>query len=229
MRIAVVSDIHGNLMALDSVMTDVEAQSPDEVWCGGDLGWIGPWASECIARVREAGWPTVRGNTDVWITGDPQTVESEEERQAIKDIAHTHDISDDDAEWLLNLPLGHTGAGSVLLVHGTPESPFDAPLPDDPAAAFEPYMGRAALVVYGHVHRAFTRRLADGTVVCNSGSVGLPMDGETAAYLLIDHEGSDWTLTHRRVEFDRRAGIAEARRMGGIAGERFLEMMGASA
>lgn len=227
MRIAVLSDIHGNLMALDAVMTDLESQSPDEVWCGGDLGWIGPWASECIARVRDAGWPTVRGNTDVWITGDPQTVGAEDDRQTLKEIANEHAISESDAQWLLSLPLGHSGAGSVLLVHGTPDSPFDAPLPDDPPAAFEPYAGRAGLVIYGHVHRAFTRRLADGTLVSNTGSVGLPMDAATASYLVIDHQGSDWTLRHRRVEFDRRAGIAEARRRGGLAGKRFLELMGA--
>ena len=228
MRIAVVSDIHGNLLALDAVMSDLERQGVDAVWCGGDLGWGGPWAGECIARVRAAGWPTVRGNTDVWITGDPQTIEDPKRREHFETVARSHAIDADDAQWLLSLPLGHSGPGSILLVHGTPQSPFTAPQPDDPAAEFEPYVDQAALVVYGHVHKAFVRRLADGTLVANTGSVGLPMDGDTACYLLIDTTGPELTLAHRRVPFDRRAGIAQAKAMGGPVGEMFLELSGVS-
>lgn len=228
MRIAILSDIHGNLLALDAVMNDIESQSPDEVWCGGDIGWMGPWASECIQRVRAAGWPTVKGNTDVWITGDPQTVQDPEERAELEAIAEQHAVSDDDAQWLLNLPLGHSGKGSILLVHGTPNSPFVGPMPDDPAPEFGPYEGHASLVVYAHVHRAFVRRLADGTLVSNTGSVGLPMDGPTASYLLVDRTGPDITLRHRRVEFDRRAGVAQARQMGGPAGRRFAAALESS-
>lgn len=214
MRIAALSDIHGNLLALDSVMEDIEKQSVDEVWCGGDLAWGGPWASECIARVRNAGWPTVRGNTDVWITGDPQTVDDPQKRAAFEDIARAHAVSDDDARWLLDLPLGHSGSGSVLLVHATPETPFDAPLPEEEAARFAPYAGKAALVVYAHVHRAFVRRLSDGTIVANTGAVGFPMDGDTASYLIIDTQGPEYSLIHRRVRFDRRAGLAQAKELG---------------
>jgi putative phosphoesterase len=226
LRIAVVSDIHGNLLALDAVMTDVEAQAPDEIWCGGDLAWGGPWASECIARVRDAGWPTVRGNTDVWITGDPQTVEGAAERNEMESVAEAHAISKEDAAWLLNLPLGHSGAGSILLVHGTPQSPFEAPQPDAPAAEFAPYLGEAAIVVYGHVHQAFVRRLSDGTIVCNPGSVAFPEDGDTASYLLIDLEGPEWVLRIRRVPFDRRGSIAQARTLGGPVERVFLSHMG---
>jgi predicted phosphodiesterase len=224
-RIAVVSDIHGNLMALDAVMTDIESQGVDDVWCGGDLAWGGPWADECIARVRAAGWSTVKGNTDVWITGDPQPYTDDDSRATIEKFAAGHSISSDDARWLLNLPLGHSSRGSLLLVHGTPLSPFDAPEPDAPAASFAPYEGSASIVVYGHVHRAFFRRLADGTMVCNTGSVGLPLDAETACYLLIDHNGSDYTFSHRRVPYDRRAVIAQARLMDELVRDWFLERL----
>ena len=223
MRIAILSDIHGNLPALEAVVADVAAQSPDEIWCGGDLGWAGPWASECIARVREAAWPTIKGNTDVWITGDIQGVSGD--RGPLEAIARAHDVSADDARWLIGLPLGHSGPGSLLLVHGTPQSPFDAPLPDAPPSDFEPYENAATLVVYAHVHRAFLRRLADGTLVCNTGSVGMPMDGDTASYALIDRQGPDLTVRHRRVSFDRHAGIRRARELGGPIGRRFLEAM----
>jgi putative phosphoesterase len=223
LRIAVVSDIHGNLMALDAVMNDIELQDVDEVWCGGDVAWGGPWAKECIDRVRAAGWTPVRGNTDVWITGDPQPFQDEDSREFIRRFAAAHAVSKDDANWLLNLPIGHTPRGSVLLVHGTPQSPFDAPEPDAPAGEFSPYEGIASIVIYGHVHRAFVRRLADGTIVCNAGSVGLPKDGETACYLLIDQLGPDYTLRHRRVPFDRRAVIAQAKHMDEVVRDWFLD------
>jgi putative phosphoesterase len=225
MRIAVVADIHGNLLALDAVMTDIEKQAPDEIWCAGDIGWLGPWASECIARVRQAGWTCVKGNTDVWIAGDPQTIESPEAREKFKEIAAQHAISQDDATWLLNLPLGHSAPGSILMVHGTPSSPFVGPQPNDGAAEFAPYQGEAGLVIVGHVHKAFTRRLADSTIVVNAGSVGLPLDAETASYLLIDMHGPNWTLAHRRVPFDRRGAMAQAKVMGGAAGEMFLDWL----
>jgi putative phosphoesterase len=222
MRIAVISDIHGNLMGLDAAMTDIEGQEVDEVWCGGDVAWGGPWAEECIARVRGAGWTTVRGNTDVWIAGDPQTVDDPAKRNELKLTAAAHDISDDDARWLLDLPVGHTAPGSILLVHGTPTSSFNAPEPDASPTEFKPYEGVARVVIYGHVHKAFTRRLADGTIVTNPGSVGMPKDGETASYLIVDVDGSDVTLRHRRVPFDRRAGVAQAKRIGGPIADIFL-------
>jgi predicted phosphodiesterase len=224
-RIAIVSDIHGNLPALEAVIADIDKHSPDEIWCGGDLGWAGPWASECIERVRSAGWPTVRGNADVWITGDPQAV-PDEHRHYMQAMARAHAIARRDVEWLLGLPLGHSGPGSMLLVHATPQTAFDAPMPDAPAADFSGYLDVANVVVYGHVHRAFVRRLVDGTIVCNTGSVGLPMDGDSATYLLVDRDGPEFTLRHRRVDYDRQAAVAEAQLIGPPIGPHFLEASG---
>jgi predicted phosphodiesterase len=225
MRIAIVSDIHGNLPALEAVMKDLESQNPDAIWCAGDLGWGGPWARECIEIVRDSGWPTVKGNTDIWIAGDPQGIDDPAEREQLADIAASHGISKDHANWLVNLPLGHSGPGSILMVHATPHSPFDAPLPDDPSSKFSGYETQAGLVIYGHVHRAFVRRLQEGTMVANAGSVGLPLDLPSACYLVIDLNGPDWTLRHRRVDFDRAAVIKEAEETGGPASERFLHWM----
>ncbi len=225
MRVAVLADIHGNLVALEAVIKDVEQHAPDQIWCGGDLGWLGPRAQECIALVREAGWTTVKGNTDVWITGDPQTVEGEEARAACVAIAAAHDISEDDARWLISLPLGHNAPGSVLMVHGTPDSPFTAPFPDEPPAAFAPYEGKAGLVIFGHVHVPFIRRLSDGTVVANPGSVGLPVEGHDASYMILDQHGPHWTIHHHHAEFDVEEAITEARRFGGPAGDRFIELL----
>lgn len=215
MRIAVLSDIHGNLPALEAVARDVERQGVDEIWCGGDVAWGGPWGADCIRYVRDAGWPTVRGNTDVWVTGDPQTVDDPEDRAQLRAMADAHALDEDDARWLAGLPLGHSGPGSLLLVHASPSTPFSAPQPDAPAAEFTPYEGRATIVVYGHVHRAFVRRLAEGTIVCNAGSVGFPKDSDSACYLILDQDGPTWSLTHRRVAFDRARVLEAGKRLGG--------------
>lgn len=204
-------------------MADLAEQAPDEVWCAGDLAWGGPWPAECIARVREAGWITIRGNADVWVTGDPQAVDDAARRAELAAFAQAHGLSDADRRWLIELPFAHQGPGGLLLVHGTPESAFDAPMPDSAAVDFAPYEGKATLVIYGHVHRAFVRRLADGTLVANPGSVGWPMDDRTASYLIVERDGADLVLRHRRVAFDRRAVLAQARRMGGPIGHRLLE------
>ncbi len=167
----------------------------------------------------------MRGNADVWITGDPQTISAPDERARHEEISRQHAISTDDARWLLGLPLGHHGPGSILMVHGTPVSPFTGPQPDAPPGEFEPFEGQASLVIFGHVHKAFVRRLRDGTLVANAGSVGLPLDGQTACYLIVDANGPDITLVHRRVRYDRRAAMAQARVMGGPAAELFLSLM----
>jgi predicted phosphodiesterase len=225
LRIAIISDIHGNLMALDAALTDIEGTGADEIWCGGDIAWGGPWPKECIDRVREVCNVAIKGNTDIWVTGDPQGV-PDSGREEHRAMAAAHGISDEDSRWLLNLPLGHAGQGSLLLVHGTPRTPFDAPEPAAPTAAFAAYQGQAQIVVYAHIHIAFIRRLADGTIVCNTGSVGMPGDGKAATYLLLESVGPDWALTHRRVEYDRRAAVAQARRMDKPLGPYFLKQLG---
>lgn len=225
MRIAIVSDIHGNLMALDAVMTDLERQDVDEVWCGGDIAFGGPWASDCVDRVRASGWPTVCGNADFEMGGDVSNVSDPELRLKFAEVIAAHALSDDRVAWLAQLPEEHRVSDSVLLVHASPDSMFTAPQPDAPGDDFRSYEGRASLVVYGHVHKAFVRRLADGTIVCNPGSVGMPRDGETASYLLLDRVDNDWVIRFRRVPYDRRAAIAEARVAGGPIAEFFLSMV----
>ena len=101
-------------------------------------------------------------------------------------------------------------------------------MPEAPAAEFEPYHDQAKTIIFGHVHVAYSRRLADGTLVCNAGSVGLPYDGDTACYLLVDLDGPEISLMHRRVDFDRRAVLAEARRTPTPLGPWLLNKMNAS-
>ena len=209
MRVAVVSDIHGNLAALEAVVADLDRQRPDIVVHGGDLAAIGPRPAEVIDLVRERGWRGVLGNTDE-ILYDPSG-RSEQERRApqlrdwLRNLFETlvpwaqARLRKEHIDWLRELPRELTGDGWLLL-HASPGDLWRAPMPD---AADDELAGAYAavakeLVVYGHIHRPYARPVR-GFIVANSGSVGLPYDGDwRSSYLVID----DGTPSVRRVEYD---------------------------
>lgn len=208
MRIAIVSDVHGNLTALEAVLADLKLTSPDLVLHGGDLAQGGARPAEVVDRIRALGWPGVCGNTDevLWA---PQALEAFAERapklkplmaaiQAMIPPAVSA-LGPERVAWLKSLPIIER-RGSLALVHASPDDLWRSPMPESSEAELtEAYSGlNAALVVYGHIHRPFIRQLP-GMIVANSGSVSLSYDGDTrASYLLVD-EGIPST---RRVAYD---------------------------
>jgi putative phosphoesterase len=208
MRIAVVSDIHGNLTALEAVMADLRRLSPDVVLQGGDLPYGGCHAAEVIDRVAELGWPGVMGNTDevLWdargltrLMGDAPKL-----RPLLKMIedcalATTSLIGESRLEKLQALPM-KIRQDDVVLVHASPDDLWKSPMDPTDRDALERVYGslEARTVVYGHIHRPFIKDLS-GFRVCNSGSVGMPYDGDPrASYLLL----TDGQAEIRRVEYD---------------------------
>jgi putative phosphoesterase len=196
-RVAVVSDVHGSLAALESVAADVRRAAPDLVVHGGDCAAIGPRPAEVVDRLRELGWPGVAGNTDelLW---DP-SVRAEQERRAPRlrawlDVLFgtlgpwaAERLGDERIAWLRAQP-HEWRAGGVRVVHATPDDLWRAPMPGAPGPELAAVYGgpgvRAA--VYGHVHRPYARGLA-GLTVANSGSAALPWDGDPrASYVLVD-------------------------------------------
>lgn len=215
MRIAIVADVHGNLTAFEAVVTDIGRRAPDLVVQGGDLALMGPRPAEVIDRVRELGWPGVVGNTDelLW---RPEGHERQRERAPQLApllsllfgpfAADTSErLGEERIEWLKALPTEHR-EGELCLVHARPGDLWRAPMPeatdDELHAAYDELQARQ--VVFGHIHRQFARAVG-GLTVANTGSVGMPWDGDPrAAYLLID-DGSTELI---RVEYDVEAEIA---------------------
>lgn len=208
MRLAIVSDIHGNLTALDAVIADLKQKSPDLVVHGGDLVVGGPRPAEVIDLVRELGWPGVVGNTDevLWA---PEQFDRQVERAPklralleilFHDFAETRNrISNEQFRWLQTLPPVWHDHG-VALLHASPGDLWQAPMPDSEleqvAATYASLASK--IVVYGHIHRPYVRQVGD-FVLANSGSVGTPYDGDPrASYLLVD----DGEVIIRRVEYD---------------------------
>jgi len=221
MRIAVVSDIHGNLTAFEAVLADLEKTAPDVVFHGGDMADAGSGSAEIVDRIRDFGWKGVAGNTDQMLA-IPETLESFARKSpklarlwdVLREMAAaTRELlGEERLLWLRDLPLVHV-RGPIAIVHASPEDPWSAP---SSHATDQELNARYSsltqpIVIYGHIHHPFVRRIGPLTVA-NSGSVGLPYDGDRrAGYLLID----DSKIEIRRVEYDL-AGELQALRRSGI-------------
>ena len=208
MRIAVVSDIHANLTALDAVIADVRKTGVDLVVCGGDLVSGGPRPAEVIDRVREMNWPGVYGNTDemLWMPHRVSETLRSPGLQRIRDLLVGHTIpairsaiGDGRLAWLRALPR-QWNAGDLSVVHAVPDDVWPVTAVTASDAELERVYGplRSKQVVYGHIHYPYVRDVMAFTVA-NSGAVSLSYDGDPrASYALVD----DDRVEIRRVEYD---------------------------
>ena len=209
MRLAIVSDIHGNLTALDAVVADIERRGIDRVVHGGDLALAGGRPAEVVDRVRELGWPGIVGNTDELLWRPEVQAEEEERAPALRELlallfgeyapATRERLGEERIAWLRELP-AELREDDAALVHASPGDLWRAPMPgaadEELAGTYEEY--GAPLAVYGHIHQPYVRDL-NGLRVANSGSVGSPFDGDPrASYLLVT--GPDVEVI--RVEYD---------------------------
>jgi putative phosphoesterase len=198
MRIAIISDVHGNLTALDAVLADLRQQRPDIVFHGGDLPYGGCNPAEVIDCIAQEGWKGVLGNTDEMLWSDAARPTLEASAPKLKPLfkvlfescapATRKMIGEERLEWLRRLPVEQRHEDLVLL-HAGPGDIWRAPMDTaDDAELESTYKGlNGAIVVYCHIHRPFIRKVG-GMTVCNSGSVGMPYDGDTrSSYLLIDN------------------------------------------
>ncbi len=208
MRIAIVSDIHGNLPALEAVLADLRNASPDLVLHGGDLAHGGANPAAVIDRIGELGWQGVLGNADEQLTR-PQTLHEfihqtppmQPHLDVMVEMADwtAERLGGDRIAWLRRLPLAHR-LEEIALVHASPADTYRSPGPEASDAELESaYAGLGTgVVVYGHIHVPYVRQ-AGGRTIVNTGSVSLSFDGDRrAAYLLLD----DGMPVIRRVNYD---------------------------
>jgi putative phosphoesterase len=235
MRLAIVSDIHGNLTALEAVVADISRRGVDRVIHGGDLGLIGCQPVEVVDRIRELGWRGIVGNTDelLWRPDQHQAqLENAPKLHALLRVlfdeyapATREMLGDERLAWLRQLPSEHREQ-DLLLMHASPGDLWRAPSPgaDDSTLTITYGSREAETVAYGHIHRPYVRRL-DQLTVLNSGSVGSPFDGDPrASYLLLDSGQAQiirvaYDIEHeidllRRSTYPDRDRIAEMRRLG---------------
>jgi predicted phosphodiesterase len=214
-RIALLSDIHGNLAALDAVLADIDAAGIEERCCLGDLVGYGPDPAGVIDRVRASGMPTILGNYDEGIAqrrGECGCYYATPlaRSDGAASYAYTEPLVDDGcAAWLLGLAreIRFEQAGlRVLLSHGSPRRINEYLLSDrtDEQLARLAAEAEADLVCVGHIHVPYVRSLAgpDGArvVYVSDGSVGKPKDGDPRACwaeLLLGDAGEVDAVFHR--------------------------------
>ncbi len=209
MRIAIISDIHGNLTALDAVLADLRQQKPDVIYHGGDLAFGGCNPAEVIDCIVRQGWKGVLGNTDemLWETSARAALEASAPKlkplfKVLFDLsgpATKQMIGPSRLEWLRQLPM-ELRHENLALMHASPGNLWRAPMDTADDAELETSYAplNAEIVVYCHIHRPFIRKVG-GMTVCNTGSVGSPYDGDPrASYLLIQ----DGKPTICRVAYD---------------------------
>jgi len=208
MRIAIVSDIHGNRTAFEAVLADLRQTSPDLILHGGDLADGGACPAEIVDRIRDLGWQGVVGNTDEMLFKPESLTEFAKQSPKLQPlfavveemaVATRETLGEERLTWLRDLPRIQI-QGPMALVHASPDSLWRAPLPEASDAELESVYGPLGQPIanYGHVHRSYVRSVSK-MIVANTGSVSLSYDGDRrAAYLVLDES----TPTIRRVKYD---------------------------
>jgi len=218
MRLAIFSDIHGNLQALDAVLADMHAQKPGAIYCLGDLVGYGANPNEVTERIRREGVATVMGNYDEGVGFDRDECgcayrEEAERARGQRSLEWTRARTTPDNKAFLRALESEIRFGvdstRILLVHGSPRKINEYLFEDRPLSSFQRLAAssNADLIVFGHTHKPYVK-VVDGVTFLNAGSVGKPKDGDwRACYAMID--GGD--VTFRRVEYDVKAAAAAIR------------------
>ncbi len=223
MRIAVLSDIHGNALAFDAVLNELRQGGYDRMVCLGDAVQSGPQPAAVVARLRDLGCPVVMGNADDYLlTGTDSGAEPADDARRRR-LAETRawslaQLSDADRAFIggfvPTVALDLDGGRRLCCFHGSPRSYDDVLLPDAPPDDFvrllTPCAG--AIATGGHTHVQFVRQFPDGTFFFNPGSVGFAWrHGQPAGllradpwaeYATLDSDDGRIALTFHRVPFD---------------------------
>ena len=233
-RVALISDIHGNLPAFRSVLEDIRETDAEEIWCLGDLIGYGAQPDECVALAREACDLCLIGNHDLVVLGKLD-IDDFSMNAALAAKWTQENIAQESLDWLAQLEPADTGR-TLGLYHASPRDPvWEYVLSALLADLCMDQMGpRVGAVGHSHVALYFWRKegtsasgelapggteydLSEGQWIINPGSVGQPRDGDPrAAWALLDLER--WTASWRRVEYAideaagaiRDAGLPEA-------------------
>jgi putative phosphoesterase len=228
-RVAVITDVHANLPALQAALARIDELGVDATYCGGDLVGYGPHPNEVCALIAERGIPTIYGNYDYAIARDLEdcgcayvTPHDRELGQGSVDwtLAHTDQRSKD---WMRERPFDlrfDVGATSVHLVHGSPRKVNEYLFEDKPARLYErlALAEEADVMVFGHTHEPWARSHG-GVLFVNCGSVGKPKDGDPrGAFAVLRERAGGVDVTIERVAYDA-AGVAAQVREAGLPAE----------
>jgi predicted phosphodiesterase len=223
MRIALISDPHGDLVALRAVISDIEKQiGLSEVLVGGDLAQGGPQPAEVVDEIRHRGWPCVRGNSDDFLV---RIADGSLHSQGLSEALLANGtwsagrLGSERVEYLRSMPMAIErdvdGLGRLVLVHATPWSNEEVVLPDAELEVVQRVVSEAGarVVTYGHIHTPYQRRVGE-SVLLSVGAIAGSNDADARpAYTIVDL-GSAVTVEVRRVECPATSRLAAYERSG---------------
>jgi putative phosphoesterase len=217
MLIAVFSDIHANIHALQAVWDDIEKQRPDEIYCLGDLVGYGAFPNEVVGFLRERNVATLMGNYDEGVGFDMNDCgcaykDPLQEALGQRSLLWTRErTTPENKAYLRSLPMHirlDEHRPDLLLVHGSPRRINEYIYADRPRASFERLAKLAGtqVLLYGHTHLPY-QKLINGTLFVNSGSVGKPKDGDPRAGYVLLRTGPKPRVEFHRIEYDLQAAV----------------------
>jgi putative phosphoesterase len=224
-RVAVITDIHANLPALESALGRIDELGIERVYCGGDLVGYGPHPNEVCALIEERAIPTIYGNYDHAIARDLHDC------GCAYITPHDRELGQKSVEWTLvntdqsskdfmrELPFDlrfDVGPTSVHLVHGSPRKVNEYLFEDKPARLYERLAAAedADVLVFGHTHKPWVHEYG-GVLFVNCGSVGKPKDGDPrGAFAVLEATDVGIEVTIERVAYGAEAVAAQVRAAG---------------
>jgi predicted phosphodiesterase len=220
-KYALISDIHGNLPALEAVLRDIGGRKPDAVFHLGDLTGYAPWPNEVVALLGERSISGIAGNYDSTVATDYKHCGCRAESPREEELSHLsyewtrRHISHDTKRYLAGLPFridirplgGHVSGPTITLIHGN-ETLNTVYVTEDRSDAFLEKMASGAglragdVICFGHTHKPW-QRVVNGVRFINAGSVGRPKDGDPrACYVELSVTGTETTAEFVRVKYD---------------------------
>ncbi len=241
MKIAVISDIHGNMQALEAVLENIKKENCDKIFCLGDLAMAGPQPNETINKVKvlleEEDLELIQGNTDEYLGKN-----SEEMSQIIAKAnpimasAYNADrkvITKENFEFLKNLPSQKTieiNGVKILLVHGSPRANNENIFPEMDLEKIEEMLKGvdADLIFCGHTHQPCGYQTNTKQTVVNVGSVGRPLNEfPKACYLLLEilENTGQFFIEHKLINYDKEKASEILKQRGFDGAEKLAGML----
>ncbi|MGI2293460.1 metallophosphoesterase family protein [Paenibacillus sp. GXUN7292] len=211
MKAAFISDIHGNAVALEEVLRDIEQRAVDKIFVLGDICYRGPEPKRALELIQSLQTEVIKGNADEWVVRGVQQGEvpdhlldlmNKEREWTVSKLDHT------DMDYLEQLPTAiHYKHDDVSLTafHAVPDNLFKVILPNADDEVLDTEIVKKAnadIYVYAHIHKPYIR-YANEKIIMNIGSVGLPFDGmRMASYGIVTIEQNRISTSIERVAYD---------------------------
>ena len=216
MKIAVISDLHGNMQALEAVLNDIKKEKCEKIFCLGDIAMAGPEPSKTVDKIQhmisDTDFTIIQGNTDEMISNcDNQMIHMLEENNPVMAHALECDVtvlSEEQKNFLRDLPKKkeiNINGIKILLVHGSPRKNNENIFPDLKIEEVEEMIaGTDANIIFcGHTHVPCGYQTNTKQTVVNTGSVGRPFSQEPkSCYAVLEINDKEYTIKHNLVDYD---------------------------